>query len=222
MTEQLPTPAPDDPLPLVARWLAEITASGRRRNPNAMALATADRDGQPAVRIVLLKELAAPGYAVFYTNYRSRKADELAASGRAAAVLYWEELGRQVRFEGRVVESPPQESDAYFASRPWRSQLNAWVSEQSRPLAALADLQRRAAAKARELGAPAGGGTAAAATKLPRPAFWGGYRLWFDAVELWAEGADRFHERLLYTRELAAGDAFTFQPGPWRRQRLQP
>jgi pyridoxamine 5'-phosphate oxidase len=205
---------PDDPLPLVAQWLEAAAAT--RRNPNAMALATSDAAGKPSVRMVLLKELAASGYAVFYTNYASRKAAELEHGGRAAAVLYWEELGRQVRFEGRVLRSPVAESDAYFQSRPWRSQLSAWSSEQSRPIADLAELKRRAHAKA-EAHPDRGAGR-----PLPRPPFWGGYRLWFEAVELWAEGADRFHERLHYARELVQTDSFGFKAGPWTWQRLQP
>lgn len=220
MTPLLPTPPPDDPLPVAIRWLAEAAASGRR-NPNAMALATVSAGGHPSVRMVLLKELAPAGYAVFYTNYGSRKAGELDATGRAAAVLHWDDLGRQVRLEGAIVRSPADESDAYFASRAWRSQLNAWASEQSRPIDDPDELERRAAAKARQLGGvpdappPRGG-------QLPRPAFWGGYRLWLDAVELWVEGADRFHERLSYRRELHAAPPHKFRGGPWRWQRLQP
>jgi pyridoxamine 5'-phosphate oxidase len=221
MTALLPSPPPDDPVPVAARWLAEVTALGRR-NPNAMALATTDAAGRPSVRMVLLKELAPSGYAVFYTNYGSRKAAELAATGRAAAVLHWDELGRQVRFEGAVVRSPARESDAYFTSRPWRSQINAWSSEQSRPLADPAELDRRATNKAAELGVYVPGDSPAAGRRLPRPEFWGGFRLWFDAVELWAEGADRFHERLRYRRELGTGDQHTFHPGRWSWQRLQP
>jgi pyridoxamine 5'-phosphate oxidase len=207
----LPTPLPDDPVPTVAAWLADVTAGGKRRNPNALALATADASGRPSVRMVLVKEIAPSGYLVFYTNYGSRKAAEL-DRGRAAGVLYWEELGKQVRFEGPVVRSPAAESDAYFASRPERSQLNAWASRQSQPLRDIGELERRADEKARELR----GGS------IPRPQSWGGYRLWFEALELWAEGADRFHERVRYSRELAPADAFSFRAGPWTRQRLQP
>jgi pyridoxamine 5'-phosphate oxidase len=171
--------------------------------------------------MVLLKELAPAGYAVFYTNYGSRKAGELDATRRAAATLYWDELGRQLRFEGAIVRSPATESDAYFATRAWRSQLSAWSSQQSQPIDDVAELERRAAIKAGELGvaAPA---EAAAPGRLPRPAFWGGYRLWLDAVELWAEGADRFHERLCYRRELGTAAAHEFRPGAWSWQRLQP
>ena len=126
-------PPPADPVRAVAQWLGEAEALGRR-NANAMALACVDAAGRPSARMVLLKELAPLGYAVFYTNYKSRKGDELLSTGRAAAVLYWHELGRQVRFEGPVVRSPDAESDAYFATRPLASQVNAWSSEQSRPL----------------------------------------------------------------------------------------
>lgn len=216
----LPTPPPADPVPLVAAWLANVTTSGVLRNPNTMALATSNAAGAPSVRMVLLKELAPAGYAVFYTNYGSRKATELEHRGRGAAMLYWESLGRQVRFEGPVVRSPAAESDAYFASRPVRSQLNAWSSRQSRPLANPADLDAAAERAARDLGLTADGATTA--RPVPRPEHWGGYRLWFDVVELWAEGSDRFHERLRYRRELDRADAFAFRAGPWTVQRLQP
>jgi len=216
----LPTPAPADPLPTISRWLGEITASDRLKNPNAMALATSSREGAPAVRMVLLKEIAPAGYAVFFSNYESRKGAELEQNPRAAAMLYWEPLGRQVRFEGPVVRSPAAESDAYFATRPALSQLNAWSSAQSRPLEAPTDLDRAAARAARELGiAPDGSSTS---RPVPRPAHWGGYRLWFDTLELWAEGMNRFHERLLYRRSLEHVDAFTYRASAWSVQRLQP
>ena len=205
-------PLPEDPVRTAAQWLGEAAALGRR-NTDAMALASVDADGRPSARMVLLKELAPLGYAVFYTNYGSRKGGELLSTGRAAAVLYWHELGRQVRFEGPVVRSPDAESDAYFATRPLASQANAWSSEQSRPLIDPAALEERAAnVVARK---PAGPG-------LPRPDFWGGFRLWLAAIELWVEGRDRFHERVRYERRLAARDAFTFDTGSWTPQRLQP
>jgi pyridoxamine 5'-phosphate oxidase len=210
MPAPLLTQPPADPVATAASWLADAEALGRR-NANAMALATTDAAGRPSVRMVLLKELATAGYAVFYTNYGSRKATELTATRCAAAVLYWHELGRQIRFEGPVMRSPASESDAYFATRPWRSQLNALASEQSRPLVEPGALERRAAQLA-----------AQGARAFPRPDFWGGFRLWFDAVELWVEGADRFHERVRYERQLAAHVADGFMTGPWRWQRLQP
>ena len=195
-----------------AQWLGEAEALGRR-NPNAMALASVDTAGRPSARMVLLKELAPVGYAVFYTNYTSRKGQELLSTSRAAAVLYWHELGRQVRFEGPVVRSPDAESDAYFATRPMPSQINAWSSEQSRPLADAAALEERAAKIAATK--PLGAG-------LPRPEFWGGFRLWLEAIELWVEGRDRFHERVRYERRLDARDAHSFETGRWSWQRLQP
>lgn len=204
-------PPPEDPVRTASQWLGEAEALGRR-NANAMALACADAAGRPSVRMVLLKELAPLGYVVFYTNYGSRKGDELAATGRAAAVLYWHELGRQVRLEGPVVRSPPSESDSYFASRPSLSQVNAWSSEQSRPLADPAALEERAA---KIVGAKTG-------DKLPRPEFWGGFRLWLEVLELWVEGDNRFHERVRYERRLTAQDAHSFEPGRWTWQRLQP
>jgi pyridoxamine 5'-phosphate oxidase len=214
----LPTPTPDDPIPVIAGWLADIAAGGKLRNPNAMALATANVSGSPSVRMVLLKELASDGYGVFYTNYGSRKSEEIARNPRASAVIYWEPLGRQVRFEGIVVRSPASESDAYFATRPLLSQLNAWSSAQSRPLREPADLERAAERKARELNIT----STTATQRVPRPEGWGGFRLWFDGVELWAEGENRFHERLYYRRTLELSDAFTFRTTPWKVQRLQP
>ena len=204
-------PPPEDPVRAAAQWLGEAEALGRR-NANAMALACADAAGQPSVRMVLLKELAPLGYLVFYTNYGSRKGAELAATGKGAAVLYWHELGRQIRFEGLVVRSPPAESDRYFASRASPSQINAWSSEQSRPLADPAALEERAA----KVGGAKTGDT------LPRPEFWGGFRLWLAAVELWVEGQNRFHERVRYERGLDARDAYSFEPGRWTWQHLQP
>jgi len=204
---------PADPLPLIQRWLAEAEA-GARRNPGAMALATSSASGRPAVRMVLLKSVSVEqGFAVFYSNYESRKGRELEARPQAAATLYWEELGRQLRFEGPVARSPAEESDAYFATRPFASQINAWVSAQSRELGAFAELEQRAAAKTREL---EGRGEA------PRPSFWGGYRLWLEAVELWVEGADRFHERVRYERDLVRAGTPQFGGGAWRHHLLQP
>ena len=190
IVSSLPAEAPPDPLALVAAWLE--AANDGRRNPHAMALATSDAGARPSVRMVLMKELSVTdGYAVFYTNYGSRKATELRSTHRAAAALYWEDLGRQLRFEGAIVRSPATESDLYFSTRHWRSQLNAWSSEQSQPLTDFAELTARAVERARELGVdPESGPTS---RPMPRPDFWGGFRLWLDSVEFWVEGVDRFH-----------------------------
>jgi pyridoxamine 5'-phosphate oxidase len=208
----LPSPLPIDPMPLVAQWLDEA-AAGARRNPGAMALATADASGRPSVRMVLLKSVSVDrGFAVFYSNYESRKGSELDARPYAAATLYWEELGRQLRLEGPVLRSPAAESDDYFAERPFGSQVNAWVSAQSRELAGFAALKSRAATRSREL---------EGLDVVPRPPFWGGYRLWLDAIELWVEGADRFHERVRYERRLEPKPD-GFSAGAWQYRLLQP
>lgn len=228
------------PLEVVALWLEQAVGSGLWRNPSSMALATAGADGRPSVRMVLLKRLdVAEGYAVFYTHYGSRKAREIEQVGWAAAALYWEAYGRQVRLEGPVVRSPAEESDAYFASRPLESQLNAWASAQSERLESLDALERRAAQKARELGvaldvewgrasaarpARVEGGAEAGpppSKPIPRPPGWGGYRLWCAAVELWVEGRGRFHERIRFERALDPAPG-GFRGREWHAERLQP
>ncbi|HEY5565692.1 MAG TPA: pyridoxamine 5'-phosphate oxidase [Gammaproteobacteria bacterium] len=212
----LPAPLPDDPLPLMVLWLADAHRDAAQRNPGAMALATSDRDGRPAVRMVLLKSVSAEhGYGVFYTNRKSRKGRDIDANPRAAGALYWEPLGRQLRLEGRVVASPDAESDAYYATRPVGSQVNAWVSRQSAPLSTFVELERRAEHKKRELMSLGG---------LPRPPFWGGYRLWFDAIEFWVEGPDRFHERARYERTLSGAERepTAIVAGAWRHELLEP
>jgi pyridoxamine 5'-phosphate oxidase len=178
-------------MPLVRVWLDEALAPGDK-NPWSMALATAAAGGQPSVRYVLLKELSASkAHLVFFTNYGSRKATELEGSGFAACVLYWRDSGRQLRFEGRIERSPADESDAYFASRPRQSQLNAWASEQSRPVESPDDVSARLTELEKRFPEDA---------PVPRPEYWGGYRLRIAAVEFWVEGQDRFHERLRYER----------------------
>jgi len=207
------------------RWLADAVHDAGQRNPTSMCLATSTSAGHVSARMVLLKDLSAEGYGVFFTHYESRKAQELAANPRAAAVLHWDRLGRQLRFEGPVVRAPAAESDAYFATRPWLSQLNAWASQQSRPIDSPAELDRRAQAHARALGLPdplRSDLPQEVTTMVPRPACWGGFRLWFEAVEIWLEGENRFHDRIRYERRLHARDAHTFVAGPWTHQRLQP
>jgi pyridoxamine 5'-phosphate oxidase len=188
------------PLEAVRRWYDEAVAAGLPE-PEAMALATASSDGMPSVRIVLLKGIDDRGLQ-FFTNYGSRKGRELEANPRAAVTLYWQPLHRAVRAEGRVERLTEEESDAYFASRGRGSRLGAWASKQGTPIpdrevleAALAD------ADARYTG------------EVPRPGYWGGYRLVPDAIELWQGRPNRLHDREHFLREPGGG---------WRSERLSP
>lgn len=204
-------------------WLVEATGKAVRRNPNAMTLATVGPDGQPSARIVLCKAFVPdPGYLVFYTNYRSRKAQELATNPAVVALFHWDILGRQVRIEGLAVRSPDAESDAYFATRDPGSRLGAWGSDQSRPIesrdALLAQIRERAA----DLGVPADGEPEGSAGPIPRPLHWGGFRIWANAIELWLEGRDRIHDRAVWQRDIVRADAHSFTVSPWTGTRLQP
>ncbi len=214
-------------MPLAASWLREAWEKKTLRNPNSMVLATTDAGGRPSARVVLCKELVIdPGYLVFYTNYESRKGEDLAAQPWAAAVFYWDDLRWQLRFEGPVVMSPASESDEYFATRPWQSRLAAITSRQSAPVASREDLLERLRDMANKYGTPdpfsADDGKADPGLRLPRPPAWGGYRLWATAVELWVEGAYRLHDRVRWTRELKASGGSYSQAQPWQHQRLQP
>ena len=149
-TENLPDPLPDNPLEVAAQWLARAWEAAAQPNPNSMVLATVDTRGQPSARVVLCKEISAEsGSLLFYTNYRSRKGTELQGNPRAAAVLHWDHVHRQVRIEGQVEVLSSAENDAYFQTRVWQSRLGAWASQQSQPLASRDDLRAAVAAQAR-------------------------------------------------------------------------
>ena len=180
---------PVTPLETLAAWLAEAERAGVGE-PSAMALATVSAAGAPSVRFVLCRGIDARGVR-FFTDYGSRKAEELEATGRAAAAFHWAALERQVRVEGRIVRATGKESDAYFHSRARGSQLAASVSPQSRPIESVEALREQS----RALEARLAGGI------VPRPARWGGYWLLADSVELWRAGADRLHDRVRYDRE---------------------
>ncbi len=191
---------PPDPIALFQRWYAEAQAA-QLPQVEAMTLATADADGCPSARIVLLKQVDARGF-VFFTNYESRKGRELAANPRAALVLLWAPLERQVRIVGGVERLDAAASDAYFATRPRGSQIGAWSSEQSRPLERRGQLEERWGALEREHEGAA----------VPRPPHWGGFRVRPRELEFWQGRANRLHDRVAYVRD---GDG-------WARTRLQP
>jgi pyridoxamine 5'-phosphate oxidase len=181
--------------------LLEQARSSDIPEPTAMALATADGEGRPAVRMVLLKGFDHAGF-VFFTNLESRKALDLAANPRAALCFHWQPLEIQVRVEGRVTPVSEEEADAYFASRPRGSQIGAWASQQSRPLSAREELEERILeTEARYAG-----------VTVPRPPFWSGFRVAPDRIEFWSGRPSRLHDREVYHRA----------EGGWRVERLYP
>jgi len=214
----LPEPLPETPLPLFGAWLREARERATQPNPDAMILATVDADSNPSARVVLCKRLDDLGYIVFFTNYESRKGQDLTHRPRAAAVIHWDALHRQVRIEGPVVRSPLTESDEYFRSRALASRIGAWASQQSQPLASRAMLAEQVAQATVRLGIPPDSHEG----EVPRPPHWGGFRLWIDTLELWVEGPGRIHDRARWQRDLARRDAFSFDTGPWRATRLNP
>lgn len=217
--ELLPETLPADPMPLFVEWFAFARERKTQPNPDCMVLASVDSEGRPSARVVLCKRIArGEGYIVFFTNYHSRKGRELIEHPYAASVFHWDALHRQVRIEGRIVRSPVEESDEYFATRALDSRIGAWASEQSAPLSSRTDLDNRVRAVAERFGVAAG----AHEGNVPRPPHWGGFRLWIQSIELWIEGANRVHDRAVWTRELQPRDEISFSPGPWKATRLYP
>ena len=193
--------AGDDPFEIARRWLAEAEAS-EINDPNAIALSTVDAEGMPNARMVLLKEIE-PEAFVFYTNYESAKAREIDSTGKAAFVMHWKSLRRQIRVRGRVTREDGPKADAYFASRSLKSRLGAWASRQSQPLSSRASLMADVARLSAKLG-----------LQPDRPPFWGGYRISPLEIEFWADGAFRLHDRFRWTR-ISEKDA-------WKINRLNP
>ena len=193
--------AHSNPVEQFRKWFDEALAANLHE-PNAMVLATATSGGRPSARVVLLKGYDERGF-VFYTNYEGRKGRELDENPHCSLVFYWGELERQVRIAGRASRLSEVDSDAYYASRPRGSQLGAWVSEQSRPIESRNVLEERM----RELEEEYEG------RGIPRPPFWGGYRVEPEAIEFWQGRENRLHDRLLYRR---------LDSGGWEMERLQP
>jgi pyridoxamine 5'-phosphate oxidase len=193
--------AGDDPFAIARRWLAEAEAT-EPNDPNAIALATVDPEGLPNVRMVLLKEIEDAAF-VFYTNYGSAKGQEIAATGKAAFVMHWKSLRRQIRVRGTVTREEGPQADAYYTSRSLQSRLGAWASRQSQPLDSRMSLMADVAKI-----------TATKGPNPPRPPFWGGFRIDPVEIEFWADGAFRLHDRFRWRR--AGGGA------AWDVQRLNP
>jgi pyridoxamine 5'-phosphate oxidase len=198
--------AGEDPFEIARAWLAEAERT-EPEDPNAIALATVDADGLPNVRMVLLKEIEVAGHAdgafVFYTNYESAKGAELAATGKAAFVMHWKSLRRQIRVRGPVEREEGPQADAYYASRSLKSRLGAWASQQSRPLEGRGALMAEVARV-----------TATKGTNPPRPPFWGGVRIRPVEIEFWADGAFRLHDRFRWRRDAPGSE--------WAISRLNP
>lgn len=190
-----------DPLKTFHEWLDDASRRGVLE-PNAMSLATVDAEGNPTVRMVLLKHADADGF-VFYTNLESPKADAIGAHPRAALCFYWNPPGRQVRVEGRVEPVTTEDADAYFASRPYLSRIGVWSSKQSKPLKGSAELDQ--AVETNMVRFPRG--------KVPRPSHWSGFRVVADSIELWQEKPFHMHERVLFKTKPKSG---------WTKAKLYP
>ena len=191
----------ENPFTLFARWFEDAKAT-EINDPDAMAIASVDKDGMPSVRMVLLKEVSEDGF-VFYTNYESRKSGELLATGKAAFVMHWKSLRRQVRVVGSVEEVSSAQSDAYFATRHRGSRIGAWASAQSTPINTRSEL----AAAVEDIEARFEG------VDVPRPPHWGGFIIRPQEIEFWADGAYRLHDRFRYIQDDA---------GNWVATRLNP
>ncbi|MGJ8556266.1 MAG: pyridoxamine 5'-phosphate oxidase [Sulfitobacter geojensis] len=193
--------AGEDPFEIVRSWLAEAETS-EPNDPNAIALSTVDANGMPNVRMVLLKDVEQDAF-VFYTNYESQKAQELDHAGKAAFVLHWKSLRRQIRVRGIISREDGPKADAYYASRGLQSRLGAWASQQSRPLKSRAALIAEVAKV-----------TATKGINPARPPFWGGFRLAPVEIEFWADGDHRLHDRFQWRR--------TTPDDEWEIERLNP
>ena len=201
MTDRTGIFAGPDPFVIARQWLADATLT-EVNDPNAIALSTVDAGGLPNVRMVLLKDIEADAF-VFYTNYQSRKGQELAQSGKAAFVLHWKSLARQIRVRGTVTKEDGVIADDYYKSRSLQSKIGAWASQQSQPLASRGTLMADVAKLTVQKG-----------TDPERPSFWGGFRLVPSEIEFWSDGTFRLHDRFRWSREIGSEN--------WSVMRLSP
>lgn len=190
-----------DPIAQFEKWLDAAKGHKDISEPTAMCLATADTNGEPSARMVLLKDVSQDGFT-FYTNYESHKSSDLKENPKAALCFYWMVMGRQIRIEGKVEKASDAESDAYFNSRPRDSRIGAWVSKQSQPMKNKAELIEGVARKALEFGVG----------EVPRPDFWGGWRIVPSVIEFWQEGKFRIHDREVFTRNGDGWDVTKLYP----------
>ena len=189
-----------DPIDQFQKWF-QFARKNSEQLPESMALATSDKQGRPSVRFVMFREIDNRGF-VFYTNYNSRKANELLENPRASVAVHWLLSRRQIRIEGHVERIDRGESDSYFENRPREAQLETWASRQSQIIADRASLRRRWEKYEAQF-----------QEEVPRPHWWGGYRLVPDAMEFWQQGENRMHDRLLYEKS---------EDGGWTLKRLAP
>lgn len=191
---------PDNPLGLFRAWFEEAVRTGQPQ-ANAMSLSTVDKSGQPSSRVVLLKGYDEKGF-VFFTNYESRKAQDLEVNSKVSLLFFWPSMGRQIRVRGEVTKVSRQESEEYFRTRPRDSQLGAWASKQSTKLQTRFDLETKLVEMKKKF----------EGENVPCPPNWGGYRVWMSSIEFWEDRPNRLHDRLLYER----------QSSGWVMSRLSP
>ncbi len=224
-SELLPETLPADPFGIFEEWFDQAVDGQIQRNPDSMYLSTIDGDGCPGTRTVLCKMIESdPGYIVFFTNYQSAKGRAIEANPEVSVLFHWDSMERQVRIQGPAVRSPEAESDAYFATRRWESRVGAWASKQSEPLESHDQLMLQVFETVEKLGLDTGAlmeSGSDAKVDIPRPGYWGGFRVYARSVELWCANETRLHDRARWTRELSPAKT-GFRPGPWSCTRLQP